>query len=388
MSPGPIDAVLRALAARQPIDLPIAVAVAHPDDETIGLGPFLHLFRRVRLIHVTDGAPRDLGDAHAAGFATCQAYAAARRQELRAALTAGGVAGVEALTPERPVPVPERTAIVRESRSFTDFVPSAGGSADLVTPITAGLDPAIPPGLDTTNKRACSKADRWTPAGIAGASPLGIAGAGLARKGAGQPSSDLGRSAPNPGLTFIQPPGPASTRLGPVHARGRAHARDGCARLPVPDQEASQDLAGLAACFRSILQGVEAVFTHPYEGGHPDHDATAFAVHAAGIPIVEMAGYHTAPDGGIEVGRFSGTGPEVVIALTQDEQARRNAMIACFRTQQETLRPFMGWTEMRFRPAPRYDFTRPPAERAYYDSFSWGITSERWCALAAEALQC
>ncbi|HYZ20696.1 MAG TPA: PIG-L family deacetylase, partial [Rhodopila sp.] len=91
MSTDPVDTVLLALSQRQPIDLPAAVVVAHPDDETIGVGPFLRLFRRLRLIHVTDGAPRNLQDARAMGFDSCEAYARARTQELHAALRAGGV---------------------------------------------------------------------------------------------------------------------------------------------------------------------------------------------------------------------------------------------------------------------------------------------------------
>jgi N-acetylglucosamine malate deacetylase 2 len=63
-------------------------------------------------------------------------------------------------------------------------------------------------------------------------------------------------------------------------------------------------------------------------------------------------------------------------------------MLACFTTQRTTLVPFFGWTEERFRPAPRYDFTRPPAPWTYYDRFHWGMTSSRWCALATQALTC
>ncbi|WP_293855721.1 PIG-L deacetylase family protein [uncultured Alsobacter sp.] len=63
-----------------------AVVVAHPDDETLGATAMLARFRRLALVHVTDGAPRSLHDARRAGFATAAAYAAARRGELDAAL--------------------------------------------------------------------------------------------------------------------------------------------------------------------------------------------------------------------------------------------------------------------------------------------------------------
>ena len=52
--------------------------------------------------------------------------------------------------------------------------------------------------------------------------------------------------------------------------------------LGVADQEAVFELVDtaryLANQFRS---GFSHVITHAYEGGHPDHDATAFCVHAA-----------------------------------------------------------------------------------------------------------
>ena len=43
------------------------------------------------IIHVTDGAPRNLLDARALGFATREAYALARREELLAALALAGL---------------------------------------------------------------------------------------------------------------------------------------------------------------------------------------------------------------------------------------------------------------------------------------------------------
>jgi LmbE family N-acetylglucosaminyl deacetylase len=56
--------------------------------------------------------------------------------------------------------------------------------------------------------------------------------------------------------------------------------------LGIPDQAASLGLAGLARrlAVQLAASGAEVVVTHAYEGGHPDHDATAFAVHAMTIP--------------------------------------------------------------------------------------------------------
>lgn len=68
----------------------IAIVVAHPDDETYGCGAALARLDGVALVHVTDGAPRDGVDARANGFQNWQAYAAARQEELRAAMAVGG----------------------------------------------------------------------------------------------------------------------------------------------------------------------------------------------------------------------------------------------------------------------------------------------------------
>src|SRR5581483_3247563 len=73
------------------------------------------------------------------------------------------------------------------------------------------------------------------------------------------------------------------------------------------DQDAVLHLRELVEAVRTLLAQLrpEAVLTHPYEGGHPDHDAVAFAVHtaAAGLaPVVrpvllEMPYYHAGPAG-------------------------------------------------------------------------------------------
>jgi LmbE family N-acetylglucosaminyl deacetylase len=70
---------------------PTLVVLAHPDDETLGLGARLSRFSGAQFVYLTDGSPRNMVDARSLGFATREDYAAARRGELFAALGAVGV---------------------------------------------------------------------------------------------------------------------------------------------------------------------------------------------------------------------------------------------------------------------------------------------------------
>jgi LmbE family N-acetylglucosaminyl deacetylase len=87
-------AIIEDLAAHKTIGGKVMMVVAHPDDETIGMGAQLCRFHDPLLIQLTDGAPRDGHDAAAYGYATIADYAAARRIELAAALEIGGARGV------------------------------------------------------------------------------------------------------------------------------------------------------------------------------------------------------------------------------------------------------------------------------------------------------
>jgi LmbE family N-acetylglucosaminyl deacetylase len=169
--------------------------------------------------------------------------------------------------------------------------------------------------------------------------------------------------------------------------------------LGVADKEASRALVGLTKALDTVLAriGPDFVLTHPYEGGHPDHDAVAFAVHGAvramrergtePPPVLEFASYHLR-DGEMVTGEFvhDARVPECTIALTDAERALKRRMYDAYFTQRHTLARF-GVDVERFRVAPEYDFAAPPpGQGVLYDRFPWGMRSDEWRALARSAL--
>jgi len=156
--------------------------------------------------------------------------------------------------------------------------------------------------------------------------------------------------------------------------------------LDCPDQETALLLAPAARKLAQLFaqHGTQAVVTHPYEGGHPDHDAAAFAVRQAFAgEIVEFAAYHL--DGKRVWGRFwpDPEAPEHVRPLSAHERALVARAIDAHETQRDVTGGFRPATE-RWRPAPRYDFAAPPPTgEALYDGFGWALTSAKWRELAA-----
>ena len=178
--------------------------------------------------------------------------------------------------------------------------------------------------------------------------------------------------------------------------------------FPVADQTAALHLAPLTRAIAQTIEAFapEAILTHPYEGGHPDHDACAFAVHTAlrwrrhvsppaarnaAIPepvLLEAPSYHAGNDGSMQTGAFLDlppSPPPAVRALSPQEKAHKQQRLACFASQAETLAQF-GTKRELFRVAPRYDFSQPPHPgQLLYEGFAWGMTGERFRELAAAA---
>lgn len=78
--------ILRDLAEGRAIHVPVALVVAHPDDETLGVGARISCLRHLVLIHLTDGAPRLPGAGEPDDSERRSAVATRRMRELDAAL--------------------------------------------------------------------------------------------------------------------------------------------------------------------------------------------------------------------------------------------------------------------------------------------------------------
>lgn len=169
---------------------------------------------------------------------------------------------------------------------------------------------------------------------------------------------------------------------------------DAVTRYCVRDQHGAfhlkEIIERLAAQFEQ--RNIEIVLTHAYEGGHPDHDAAAFAVHRAArasprnIEIIEMP-YYRLGDYGEERQSFASIEdyPPIVLVLNNEERTRKLQMMEAHRTQARVLAGFSADRE-QFRVAPSYDFLRQPnGGRVLYDLHDWGLRGEEWLPRVREA---
>jgi LmbE family N-acetylglucosaminyl deacetylase len=210
-------------------------------------------------------------------------------------------------------------------------------------------------------------------------------------------------------------PTPGDWALHPARLNAQARVREADAalavlgvdpdrvcRLGLRDQDVAFEMAALSEACAELIEELQpaAVLTHAYEGGHPDHDAVALAVHLAcrclretGVvppDLIEFAGYHD-PDGS---GR---------ITTPRSFCPRPSLVCRCASSPTSSLASAVPWrasapsrsccacsapTERPFRAAPRYRFTRPPhAWRPFYERFLLRLEGAGWRRLARRTLR-
>jgi LmbE family N-acetylglucosaminyl deacetylase len=160
------------------------------------------------------------------------------------------------------------------------------------------------------------------------------------------------------------------------------------------DQEVAFQMPSLAARSADVVRDhmPHVLITHPYEGGHPDHDSAsliawlAVSQLACSRPeILEMTSYH-ARDGQCVTGEFLNATAEIVIELSKIDQGRKRKMLDAYASQRLVLESF-GTDRERFRKAPEYDFSQSPHEgKLWYECMGWPMTGARWRELATAAM--
>jgi LmbE family N-acetylglucosaminyl deacetylase len=168
--------------------------------------------------------------------------------------------------------------------------------------------------------------------------------------------------------------------------------------LDAVDQEAIFNAGNLARSLTEALATFEpdVLITHPYEGGHPDHDSAALIARLANFQLdqeqtpslVEMTSYY-ARDCQCITGQFlefGGQREDVCVELSPNQRERKRKMFSAHASQKLVLSSF-GTDRERFRKAPDYDFSRPPHEgKLWFECMGWPMTAEQWRALAARCM--
>jgi len=164
------------------------------------------------------------------------------------------------------------------------------------------------------------------------------------------------------------------------------------------DQDAVFHIPDIAKSLAKLFseQRINTVITHAFEGGHPDHDATAFAVHGT-CALMRCASYR--PPAIIEMPLYHAWGGSVFYqSFCPDETTRavrchlgwarkrlKRLALARFVTQKRFLGHFSCDTEI-FRLPPAHNFLFVPHRgQTYYEQRKFGITRRQWEQAAAQA---
>jgi LmbE family N-acetylglucosaminyl deacetylase len=156
------------------------------------------------------------------------------------------------------------------------------------------------------------------------------------------------------------------------------------------DQETWRDLPGLVDAVAGVIREVRpsVIFTHPYEGGHPDHDSTAFAVARAvrcedrAVEVREGAFYNAFGSGEV----LQPDSRDTERRLSAEAWSLKRRMLDCFVSQASVLNQFNLEIE-RERAAPEHDFTvAPHAGPLNYEGWGLAFNGADWRAAARKAL--
>lgn len=156
------------------------------------------------------------------------------------------------------------------------------------------------------------------------------------------------------------------------------------------DQEVHTRIIDLMEEVKKIIIDYEPriVITHPYEGGHPDHDTVALCVSVISKRInrIQPSFSHlefTSYNNYLGIPNFQTFipyryYPEITMNLTDEEQLIKNQQLNCHKSQAKMLQNFhTKFEKMRF--APDYNFYNPPhSGTLFYETLGWNITKEQW----------
>ena len=169
--------------------------------------------------------------------------------------------------------------------------------------------------------------------------------------------------------------------------------------LAVAHRQASEHLVAITRRLARLfaISGTSVALTHAYEGGHADHDATAFAVHQAArlcgqrgqhVTVVEMPFYRAQGNGKVNQSFAAEVSTNAItLPLHGENKELKERMLACFQSRAAFLTGFATDVE-KFRVAPDYDFaTLPNDGRVLYDSYDGRMVAGRWSGLIAGARQ-
>lgn len=168
--------------------------------------------------------------------------------------------------------------------------------------------------------------------------------------------------------------------VGLRRAEGEAAARElGVTVAGWSDRPARHLWRELVAAEREIRAAVAAhradqLWTPAFEGGNPDHDganAIAARLGAEGLSVLEFAEYNLAA-GKARSHRFpQRNGTEVLLTLTEAEQAAKRQALALYASERGNL-GYVGVAREVFRPLPEHDYGRPPHPgKLWYARFQW-----------------